>query len=94
MKKVEINDKDRATLSLLNEHFKLKLAPEDLETDVGIKKVLDRSWKENKEKIHDLGIPMLRLAKMYARLLKTSDYLFGFIPTRRRDCVYCFDFGF
>ncbi|HZJ41363.1 MAG TPA: hypothetical protein VFD16_03825 [Candidatus Saccharimonadales bacterium] len=94
MKKIEIYDNERRVLSLLNAHFGLGLTPDQLETQIGVKKVLDRAWKENKEEIHDLGIPRLRLAKMYARILEIKEYLFGFIPQRRRDILYSFDFGY
>jgi hypothetical protein len=79
MKQLVINDREREILLKLNEHFKLNLATEDLENRPGIQKVLDLAWRENTEKLHDLGIPQFKIAQMYSGMLGFNGFVRDFI---------------
>jgi hypothetical protein len=94
MKKIELNGQEKEVASLLNDYFELGLTFEQLETPAGIKKILDLAWKEPKENLHDLGIAKFRIAKMYFRLFQDNKYIFGFIPIKRREINYHFNYEF
>lgn len=94
MKKVELNDREKEVISLLNDYFGLDLGPEQLGNQMGIKKILDLAWKEPKETLHDLGIAKFRIAKMYFHLFQDNKYIFGFMPVKRREINYFFSYEF
>lgn len=93
MKQLQISDRDREVLAILNAHFKLNLAAEELEKRDGIEKILKLAWEEYPDKLHDLGIPMFKIAQMYKNMLGVREFLNDFISWRKVSLCYWVDYA-
>ena len=93
MKQLQINEREREILSILNVHFKLNVPSEMLGTPQSTKKMLDKAWNEYPEVLHDLGIPKFRIAQMYNRILGFNGFVRDFLRRQKVEPFYWVDYA-
>jgi hypothetical protein len=88
MKKIEFSKREKEILVLLNEHFKLGFAPDELEIKSNFEVLMDKAWNEYPEKLHNLGIPKFKIAQMCSKALGFNGFVRDFLYWRKTELAF------
>jgi len=91
MKKIELSDREKEILLLVNRHVEIGMASEKIKEGdwEAVKSTLDEAWKMPIPQLWELGIGKFQIALMYAKFFNKKEFAAHFSLKKSRERISC-----